>query len=166
MLNKKPINSLQENASGFFDKVQSKYSAQMKCAEGCSKCCYTDISVFEVEAENIKEWFNSLDEQKKSELKTLWQTPVESGACSFLYNDRCSVYEARPIICRTQGAPLFLQAENILDYCPLNFEAGDPDKVDWLNLDRLNTLLSFAASTSGLDKRLRLKKLKDLLLKI
>lgn len=162
---KKPIVSLQENASGFFDKVQSKYSAQMKCTEGCAKCCYTDISVFEVESENITEWFNSQSEEKKAELKTLWQTPVSAGACAFLYNDRCSVYEARPIICRTQGAPLFVQSENVLDYCPLNFEAGDPPKEDWLNLERLNTLLSFAASTSGKDKRVRLKKLKDLLLK-
>lgn len=162
---KKPINSLQENASGFFDKVQAKYSAQMKCTEGCSKCCYTDISVFEVESENIKEWFESLSEERQSELKTLWQAPVNAGACSFLYNERCSVYEARPIICRTQGAPLFLQSENVLDYCPLNFEAGDPPKEDWLNLERLNTLLSFAASTSSQDKRIRLKKLKDLLLK-
>jgi len=162
---KKPIVSLQENASGFFDKVQSKYAAQMKCAEGCAKCCYTDISVFEVESENIKEWFNSQSDEKKSELKTLWQTPVNAGACAFLYDEKCSVYEARPIICRTQGAPLFVQSQNVLDYCPLNFEAGDPPKEDWLNLERLNTLLSFAASTSGQDKRVRLKKLKDLLLK-
>jgi Fe-S-cluster containining protein len=160
---KKPIVSLQENASGFFDKVQNKYSAQMKCTEGCSKCCYTDISVFEVEAENIKEWFSNLSEERKSEIKNLWQDPVEKGACSFLYNDRCSIYEVRPVICRTQGAPLFVQADNVLDYCPLNFEAGDPPKEDWLNLDRLNTLLSFAAKTSGLENRIRLKKLKETL---
>lgn len=164
-MNKKPIVTLQENASGFFDKIQSKYANQMKCTEGCSKCCYTDISVFEVEAENIKEWFSNLSDDRKSEIKNLWQTPVESGACSFLVNDRCSIYEVRPVICRTQGAPLFVQADNVLDYCPLNFEAGDPPKEDWLNLDRLNTLLSFAAKTSGLDKRIRLKKLKELLLK-
>ncbi len=162
----KPIVSLQQNASGFFDKVESKYKAQMKCAEGCSKCCYTDISVFEVESEHIKEWFNSLSTDEQSALKTLWQAPVASGACTFLYNDRCSVYEARPIICRTQGAPLFIQSENVLDYCPLNFSAGDPPKEDWLNLERLNTLLSFAASSSGLDKRVRLKKLKDFLLNV
>lgn len=164
-MNKKPIVSLQENASGFFDKVQSQYSSQMKCAEGCAKCCYTDISVFEVESEHIKEWFVSLPGEKQQALKNLWQAPVAPGACTFLYDDRCSVYEVRPIICRTQGAPLFVQSENVLDYCPLNFEAGDPPKEDWLNLERLNTLLSFAAKTAGQDKRVRLKKLKELLLK-
>ncbi len=157
---KKPIESLQENASGFFDKIYSKYSASMKCSLGCSKCCYTDISVFEVEIQRIKDWFITLEVGKQNELLELWKTPVETGACTFLYNDRCSIYEARPVICRTQGAPLFVQADNVLDYCPLNFKDSDPPKEDWLNLDRLNTLLSFAAKSSGLEKRIRLTKFK------
>ena len=156
---KKPIETLQENASGFFDKLHQQHAASMKCKEGCSKCCYTDISVFEVEAERIRQWFLTQSPEEQKVLTDLWATENEKGACSFLYNDRCSIYEARPVICRTQGAPLFVQVDNVLDYCPLNFEAGDPPKEDWLNLDRLNTLLSFAAKTSGLDKRIRLKKL-------
>lgn len=157
---KAPIESLQENASSFFDKVYSKYNSSMKCAEGCSKCCFTDISIFEVEATRIKNWFDSLSDDQKMSLKTLWRTPVPEGACCFLYKDRCSIYEARPIICRTQGAPLFIQSENVLDYCPLNFEDADPAKEDWLNLERLNTLLSFAAKTAGEEKRVSLKKIK------
>lgn len=160
----KPIESLQENASGFFDKVYQKYSSQMKCAEGCSKCCMTDISIFEVEAQRIRDWFNLLASHQQDHLKEIWSAPVSAGACHFLINDKCSIYEARPVICRTQGAPLFIQSENVLDYCPLNFESGDPDKADWLILERLNTLLSFAAKTSGLEKRISLKKLKKELL--
>jgi len=156
----KPIESLQENASGFFDKVNQKYSSQMKCKEGCSKCCLTDISIFEVEAQRIRDWFNLLSLDQQIHLKEMWSTPVTSGACHFLINDSCSIYEARPVICRTQGAPLFIQSENVLDYCPLNFESANPDKADWLNLERLNTLLSFAAKSSGLEKRISLKKLK------
>ena len=161
---KTPIVTLQENASGFFEKVAQKYSSSMKCAEGCSKCCFTDISIFEVEASRIIQWFEAHSSADQNTLKTLWASPVMEGACSFLYNDRCSIYEARPIICRTQGAPLFIQAENVLDYCPLNFKEGDPPKEDWLNLDRLNTLLSFAAKTAGEEKRVSLKKLKKILI--
>ena len=156
-----PIISLQENASGFFDKIYQKHSDSMKCKEGCSKCCFTDISVFEVEAQRVRDWFLELAPESQTHLKDLWKTEPVLGACSFLYNDSCSIYEARPVICRTQGAPLFVQADNVLDYCPLNFERADPPKEDWLNLDRLNTLLSFAAKTSGLDKRIKLKKLKS-----
>lgn len=136
----------------------------MKCKEGCSKCCFTDISIFKVESERIKDWFNSQDIEVQNELKVLWATKNESGACTFLYGDRCTIYEARPVICRTQGAPLFLASENALDYCPLNFESGDPPKEDWLNLERLNTMLALAAKTTGLDQRIRLKKFKTELL--
>ena len=159
-MTKNPIETLQENASGFFDKIYAKYSNQMKCKEGCSKCCFTNISVFKVESERITEWFSSQGPVVQKELQELWATKNETGACTFLYNDRCTIYEARPVICRTQGAPLFLQSENVLDYCPLNFEAGDPPKEDWLNLERLNTMLSLAAKSSGLDERIKLNKLK------
>ncbi len=158
---KKPIETLQENASGFFDKIQSKHSQQMECKSGCAKCCYTDISVFDVEADLVREWFNYLDESKKNEIIEIWKTKNNDGACTFLYDEKCSIYEVRPIICRTQGAPLFLSNENSLDFCPLNFKDGDPPKDDWLNLERLNTLLSFAASTAKRDSRIRLKKLKQ-----
>lgn len=161
---KKPIVTLQENASGFFEKISHKYSDQMKCKEGCSKCCYTDISIYKVESERIKEWFDSESVEGQKELQNIWAKSNEPGACAFLYNDKCTIYEARPVICRTQGAPLFLASENVLDYCPLNFESGDPEKIDWLNLERLNTMLSLAAQTSGLGERVRLKKLKAQLL--
>jgi len=156
----KPINTLQENASNFFDKIQAKYPNQMECKSGCAKCCYTDISVFDVEANLIREWFNKLDENFKKELKNIWSNKNNEGACSFLYEEKCTIYEVRPIICRTQGAPLFLANENVLDFCPLNFKDQDPPKEDWLNLERLNTLLSFAATSAKEDKRIRLKKLK------
>jgi Fe-S-cluster containining protein len=159
-----PIITLQENASGFFEKIHQKHSTQMECKKGCSKCCQTDISVFEIEGERINEWFYAQDELQQKDLLELWSTPHQAGYCSFLYNDQCTIYEARPLICRTQGLPLFLSKENVLDYCPLNFKAGDPPKEDWLNLERMNTLLSFAASSAKKDVRIRLKKLKAKLL--
>lgn len=162
---KKPIETLQENASNFFDKVFSKNSAQMSCSTGCSKCCYTDISIFDVEADLIRDYFKGLGVTQKEDLKRLWTSKNNEGACSFLYEEKCSIYSARPIICRTQGVPLHLSTENVLDYCPLNFKDGNPDKNDWLNLERLNTMLSFAANSAGRENRIRLKKLKIELLK-
>lgn len=159
-----PVVALQENATGFFDKIQAKHSASMECKKGCSKCCHTDISVFGVEAERISEWFSALERKDQEERKSLWSTQNVPGACTFLYNDQCTIYEARPLICRTQGLPLFVASENVLDYCPLNFKDGDPPKEDWLNLERMNTLLSFAAKTTGKEQRIRLKKLKTHLL--
>ncbi len=155
-----PIISLHENASAFFDKVFTKNSTQMDCKKGCSKCCQTDISVFEIEADRIRQWFHSQSRDAKDNLKKLWNLPSPKGHCSFLVNDFCTIYEARPVICRTQGLPLYLSSENSLDYCPLNFKSGDPEKSDWLNLERMNTLLSIAAKSVKKEGRIRLLKLK------
>lgn len=162
----KPIETLQANASQFFDKVFAKNKANMVCSSGCSKCCYTDISIFDVEADLIRDWFKQKSEEEKTSLRNLWAQKVNSGACQFLYEEKCSVYEVRPIICRTQGVPLHLQSEGVVDCCPLNFKDVEPAKEDWLNLDRLNTLLSFAATTEKRDGRIRLKKLKEELIKV
>ncbi|MEA9355681.1 YkgJ family cysteine cluster protein [Bacteriovorax sp. PP10] len=163
-MNNNPVVTLQENASGFFDKISEKHSDKMQCKKGCSKCCQTDISVFEIESDRIEDWFAAQEPVEQQRLLDLWQTPNQETYCTFLYNDQCTIYEARPLICRTQGLPLYVASENVLDYCPLNFKAGDPPKEDWLNLERMNTLLSFAASTEKKDKRIRLKKLKTKLL--
>lgn len=141
---------LQKNAQDFFDKVFSKNKQDMACAEGCSKCCHTDISIFTWEAQLIVQWFLAMTYEQKNELKSLWlkeqlkgedQYGHEKVPCVFLYDDKCSIYFTRPIICRTQGAPLFI--DDRVDACPLNFTNGLPDKTDWLELARLNTLSSF-----------------------
>jgi len=63
-------------------------------------------------------------------------------ACPLLVESRCSVYESRPLICRTQGLPLLIQIEGgadegeaEVDFCPLNFTA--PGAVDDLDGDHL-----------------------------
>ncbi len=155
-----PIISLHENASAFFDKVLAKNSQQMDCKKGCSKCCQTDISVFEIEADRIRDWFKSQASTDKVNLLKLWSLPSGNGSCTFLVNDSCTIYDARPVICRTQGLPLYVSSENSLDYCPLNFKSGDPEKSDWLNLERMNTLLSIAAKSMKKEGRIRLLKLK------
>lgn len=158
------LNTLQANASGFFDKVQNKHADKMVCRAGCSKCCYVDLSVFSVEANHISDWFQALSPERKAELRTLWKSELKDGenangkkekSCAFLKNEMCTIYEVRPLICRTQGAPLFFQELNSFDVCPLNFSNSEiPPREDWLNVDRLNTLLAMLQGES--QKRVRL----------
>jgi Fe-S-cluster containining protein len=161
---KRPIETLQKNATQFFDKTFAKYKSQMKCGAGCSKCCFTDITVFTVEAELILDSILNLSNDEANHLLEILKRPETKGACVFLHEDKCTIYLSRPIICRTQGLPLFLSEENVLDYCPKNFESNEPEREDWLNLNRLNTMLSIAEKTA--EKKLKLKNgrisLKDL----
>ncbi len=55
-----------------------------------------------------------------------------------LVDDACAIYPSRPLICRTQGLPLLIEAEDgeqEVVFCPLNFTA--PDAVDDLDEEHL-----------------------------
>jgi uncharacterized protein len=111
--------------------------------------------VFAVEAEEARAAIESLpapirarvEEQAREIIKR--EAQGEPVACPLLVDDRCSIYESRPLICRTQGLPLLMEAEDgdqEVDFCPLNFtEAGAVDDLDedhLVPLDALNLRLA------------------------
>ena len=101
--------------------LHARHRARLKCGRGCAQCCVDELSVFEVEAESIRERHGELLSRG---------APHAPGACAFLdAAGACRIYEDRPYVCRTQGLPLRwvepeLNAEQ-RDICPLN-EAGEP----------------------------------------
>lgn len=96
-------------------------------------CCVDELTVFEVEAQNIRQSHSNL-------LQTA--VPHSPGACAFLDTDgACRIYEDRPYVCRTQGLPLrWLEEEasgdfvELRDICPLNDE-GDVEPIEELPED-------------------------------
>lgn len=147
----KNIKNLHENVDQFFKKSLHEQPESYHCKKGCSSCCHTDISVFPIEAHYIILWFNSLTAIQQNSLREIWKNQLaslRSGSkevvCVFLSNDQCTIYDARPTICRSQGLALFFEADNSIDHCPLNFTIRAPEKSESLNLDRLNTLISIA----------------------
>jgi Fe-S-cluster containining protein len=155
---------LHANIAQFFESFSQKHGGHMACREGCAACCHTAISVFASEAAEILAWFESQTKETREKLQAIWREPQKQGAdalgkprmpCSFLRNNSCTVYEARPTICRSQGLPLMFREHNPktkettlhIDHCPLNFTGENtlPPQAEWLDLDRLNTLQSLAA---------------------
>ncbi len=148
------LKELHLKISEFNKKNDALHASQMQCKSGCYKCCLVDLSVFEVEANLIRDWFHALSLEDRENLKQKWKTNkvvVEESfykkqvrACHFLVQGNCSIYEARPVICRTQGLPLLYRNEEsyFFDSCPLNFTEGAPSSKECLNLDQLNLMLS------------------------
>lgn len=110
----------------FYQEVDQRVQAlsdankeRLHCQKGCSSCCLDDITVFQVEADHIR--------QAQAELLAK-DTPHEEGACAFLDSEgACRIYEHRPYVCRTQGLPLRWLDETpdgreveMRDICPLN----------------------------------------------
>ena len=89
------------------------------CRYGCHECCIDGLTLFEIEAENIRRYNRKLLRQG---------SPHPEGRCAFLNGTgACRIYQNRPYVCRTQGLPLRWVEElpkgdavEMRDVCPLN----------------------------------------------
>lgn len=105
-------------------RLEKLHGERLHCSKGCHSCCKDGITVFKIEAENIRRNHEELLKKK---------SPHEMGKCAFLDNEgACRIYEDRPYVCRTQGYPLRWIEDSadgtiveMRDICPLN-EGGKP----------------------------------------
>ena len=99
--------------------LERLHAERLQCRRGCHDCCVDGITVFEVEAERIRERHAELLETGE---------PHPEGRCAFLDGEGgCRIYADRPYVCRTQGLPLRWLDEDAekRDICPLN-DRGTP----------------------------------------
>lgn len=123
--------------------IQSDWSKLINCRLGCDSCCRLQ-SVLPIEAAIIRTGLEALPEQLRHHLQTVGTE--NSSLCPLLYKGGCTIYDSRPIICRTHGFPLLFvddAGNRRIDFCRKNFE----DQRDFpgkavLDLDRINELLT------------------------
>ena len=127
--------------------LRERFATEMVCRLGCIGCCQQHLSLFAIEAENLRLYISDLSANLKTYLRsqalatmerekmlaanppppsTEFPPPPESSVpCPALVDGACAVYKARPVICRTHGFPLlYLEEETseaLLEVCPLNF---------------------------------------------
>jgi uncharacterized protein len=113
--------ALRDEIDQRYQELHQEHESHQQCRAGCDQCCM-DFGVLPVEFEVIKELAG--DQLKNG------QSVQQEGACPFLINHRCSIYDFRPIICRTQGLPLLFMGEEEweLSACELNFTEFDFDE--------------------------------------
>ena len=99
------------------NKLEKEHKKQMQCKKGCDMCCM-DYSILPIEFHSI---LNDLKE-KKAVPET--SEKAKKDECIFLKNHVCTIYDQRPVICRTHGLPLLFMNDNNeweLSACDLNF---------------------------------------------
>ena len=166
---------LARKVDAFFERVIGAYGADMRCASGCSECCGHHLTVSVVEAEAIARFLAAAGEERRARLAARAESLGDgSGPCPALAEDgRCEIYDARPLVCRSHGAPLRVPAGGgglpVLDdrfeledgsrvaCCHLNFterplEEVDPSCVlDLVNMAATLAVVNARAGDSGPD---------------
>jgi Fe-S-cluster containining protein len=122
------------------DKLTSLHIKHMHCKNGCDLCCI-DFSIFPVE------YYSILNNLKRENLNPETQKNQNNDTCVFLKNHSCTIYQHRPIMCRTHGFPLLYandDGEYELSACELNFTEFDFEDFTMENTlpqDKYNSML-------------------------
>jgi len=135
-----------------FDRNLELYGDKIQCRKGCSKCCSQIFHITLIDAIIIGEHIRSLPQERREELQQkardyLTNLPLTGGEkehtagmfavgvsvvtegvpCPALGAEgECTIYEARPVICRRFGMPIYdyKNPQNV-HACELNFADGD-----------------------------------------
>jgi uncharacterized protein len=121
----------------FWKRAADKHPAEITCSPGCSTCC-------ELQSVNLLEAYVIAEYCDKA-ISSL--PPRPASGCPFLSDNKCRIYPARPLICRTHG--LLLKSKEFADHlrasCPFNFTTLDPAAIgnaDTLDIDRITNNLA------------------------
>jgi Fe-S-cluster containining protein len=139
-----------------FAEILARYQDSFRCRSGCHSCCKPSLTINRLEAAAVAEYLQSRPE-RVAELRSLAAAnPHKGKRCTFLGSDgACGIYEARPLVCRSHGAPIQYKdgtkedALRLRDVCGLNFAGADIGQLPAdavFNLDTLNTLLAVLSS--------------------
>ena len=155
--------ALVAKVEAFTTAAASRRSADMACRRGCDGCCHAWLTVSPVEAAEIEALIPKLDPAHRAALVARGKAELareaghESPArCAMLEADgSCAIYEARPLVCRTQGHALrypsgLIPAQAVVarstggdvTHCPLNFRALPPQPEDVLDAERVDQILA------------------------
>lgn len=104
-------------------ELEEQHRKHMACKSGCDLCCM-DYSILPVEFYAIR------DKLRKASVHAadINLNHTEPETCIFLKNHLCTIYQQRPLICRTHGLPLLFVNDDDeweLSACDLNFTKFD-----------------------------------------
>ncbi|NOS84961.1 MAG: YkgJ family cysteine cluster protein [Ignavibacteria bacterium] len=118
-----------------FDRNLDIYGDKIQCRKGCSKCCSQIFNITLIDVWIIGEHVRSLPAEQREALQQKAREYIDNvvsdrradNPCPALGAEgECTIYEARPVICRRFGMPIYdyKNPQNV-HACELNFKDGD-----------------------------------------
>jgi uncharacterized protein len=143
---------LAAKVDAFFARVAERHAADLECGSGCADCCHTRLTVTAVEADAIRAEVAAWPHARSAALAATVAAAAPDRCAALDAADRCAIYAARPLVCRSHGAPIRLhdprglpvvntappfggadgrgQAPTVVQVCPKNFTRGGPAAAD------------------------------------
>lgn len=123
---------LASKVDAFFGRVAERHGDDMQCGSGCSDCCHVRLSVTAVEADAIRHEVAAWPADRRAALAANVRAAPAEHCAALDPGGRCLVYAARPIVCRSHGAPIRLHEGSlpVIQACERNFRSGGPAAAD------------------------------------
>lgn len=142
------LRALQERVDAFFAKTTARHGAQMQCHTGCADCCMAGLTVTAVEADAISAYVAAHQVTRPAAPAVTNATPASltppALRCVALGpDDRCVIYPARPLVCRSHGMPIVLRERGlpVVTSCHRNFVGVQVPPADQLDQATLSAAL-------------------------
>lgn len=148
---------LRGRVDAHFDAARERSPEQFRCGPGCHACCLPGLGVFGIEAERIRGALRGLEQRDPEAREAVRRQASDAGRdrCALLVDGRCSIYDERPMLCRSHGLPV-LGPDARVSGCPLNFTTADPPPRSVLELAAVDAPLAVMAQMWDGGKRVAL----------
>jgi Fe-S-cluster containining protein len=133
------LGELHSKVDGFFARVAARHGEDMQCSHGCSDCCHVRLTITEVEAAAIR---GLVERWPTAQRQALAETGPADRCAALDADGRCKIYDARPIVCRSHGAPIRMRKDSlpVIESCFRNFTQSSPDPDCVLDQETLSAL--------------------------
>ena len=170
-----------DQVDAVFKKVKEEHKECVRCKLGCADCCHALFDLTLIEALYIKSQFDAVFQEEarsliieraneadhengKPESEILEEMSAQKVRCPLLNSDdRCDLYEHRPLTCRLYGIPTVIGGK--AHTCGMSgFEQGKPYPT--VKLDAIQQKLYELSSDLANDIGSRYPKLAELLVPV
>lgn len=162
-----PYQALVAKVDAFVARVEARHRDDLACAPGCARCCHVRLTVTTAEADAVSAWLAAQPAATRAAIAAGARAAAPDRCAALDDADRCRIYPARPLVCRSHGVPIRLRRGGmpVVTACELNFTArgpaaADPDCV--LDQALVSTTLAAIVGAAGGDPLARVP-LEDLL---
>ena len=144
------LDELTAKVDAFFDRVSARHGDDMQCGTGCSDCCHARLTITAVEAVAIQDL---VARWPAAHRRGLADTGPTDRCAALDAAGRCKIYDARPIVCRSHGAPIRMRHGSlpVVQSCHRNFVRGEPDPACVIDQTTLSALVLAVDRDAGGD---------------